>query len=68
MSVVNISIDEAITLLSNAHPITKGYEEAFRCAVDCMRFTRDFLPLGATPDRMKHALNLLNALEYITKR
>ena len=63
-----MNIDEAITLLSNSHPLTKEYEEAFRCAVDCMRFTRDFLPLGATPDRMKHALNLLNALEYITKR
>lgn len=42
MSMVNIGIDDAIEMLSHAHPITKGYEEAFRCAVECMKFTRDF--------------------------
>lgn len=68
MSMVNIGIDGAIEMLSHAHPITKEYEEAFRCAVECMKFTRDFLPLNATPERMKHALNLLNAIEYITKQ
>lgn len=67
MNTVNISIDDAIEMLSHSHPITKEYEEAFRCAVDCMKFVRDFLPLKATPERMKHALHLLNALEYITK-
>lgn len=67
MSMVNIGIDDAIEMLSHAHPITKEYEEAFRCAVECMKFTRDFLPLNATPERVKHALNLLNTLEYIAK-
>lgn len=64
---VNISIDNAIEILSNAHPITKEYEEIFHCAIECMKFARDFLPLNATPERVKHALNLLNTLEYVAK-
>jgi hypothetical protein len=67
MNTINISIDEAIELLSHSHPITKEYEAAFRCAIDSMKFVRDFLPLKATPERMEHALHLLNALEYIAK-
>ena len=57
-------IDEAIDRFSNCHPITKEDEEMFKCAVDCMKFTRDFLLLGATPERMEHALHLLNSFEY----
>ena len=57
-------IDEAINRFSNYHPITKEDEEMFKCAVDCMKFTRDFLLLGATPERMEHALHLLNSFEY----
>ena len=57
-------IDEAINRLSSCSHITKEDEEVFRIAVDCMKFTRDFLPLGATPDRMEHAINLLNSLEH----
>lgn len=67
METKSIGIDNAIDILSQSHPVTREYEEAFRIAVDCMKFTRDFYPLGATPERMEHALNLLNALEYITK-
>lgn len=63
-----MTLEEAIKLLDNAHWVTKEMEEAQRIAVDCMKFTRDFLPLKATPDRMEHALNLLNALEYIAKK
>lgn len=62
-----IGFEDAIKLLSQAHPITKEYAQAFECAVACMEFVRDFMPLNATPERMKHALNLLNALEYINK-
>jgi hypothetical protein len=57
-------IDEAIDRFQNYHPITKEDEEAFRIAVECMKFTRDFLQLSATPERMKNALYLLNSLEY----
>jgi hypothetical protein len=57
-------IDEAIDRFQNYHPITKEDEEAFRIAVECMKFTRDFLPLGATPERMKNAMYLLNSFEY----
>lgn len=60
-----ISIDDAIKFLSEATPIFEEHERVFKIAVDCMKFTRDFLPLNADPERMKHALNLLNALEYI---
>lgn len=59
-----MNIDDAIKRLSNCHPITKEDEEVFRIAVDCMKFTRDFLPLDATPERMKQAINLLNSLEH----
>lgn len=60
-----MNIDEAIDRLSNCHPITKEDKEVFDLAVESMKFTRDFLPLGASPERMKHALNLLNSLDYI---
>lgn len=59
-----MSIDEVIIRFQSYHPITKEDDEAFRIAVDCIKFTRDFLLLGATPERMEHALNLLNSLEY----
>ena len=59
-----MNIDEAINRLSNCHPITKEDQEAFECAVHCMEFTRDFIPLGATSERMENALQLLNSLEY----
>lgn len=62
-----MDINEAINRLSNCHPITKEDEEAFSLAVDCMKFARDFIPLYATPERMKHAINLLNALEYVLR-
>lgn len=57
-------IDEAIDRFSSYHPITREDEDAFDTAIDCMKFTRDFFPLNATPERMEHALNLLNSLEY----
>ena len=57
-------VDEVIEKFSSYHPITREDEEAFNIAIDCMKFTRDFLPLNATPERMKKALNLLNSLEY----
>lgn len=60
-----MNIDDAINRLSNCHPITQEDKEVFEYAVDCMKFTRDFLPLEASPERMKHALNLLNSLEYV---
>lgn len=60
-----MNIDNAINRLSNCHPITKEDEEVFRCAVDCMKFTRDFLPLKATPERMEQALLILNVFEHI---
>ena len=63
-----MTLEEAINFLENAHWVTKEMEEAQRIAVDCMKFTRDFLPLKATPERMEHALNILNALEYIAKK
>lgn len=60
----NMSIDEAIDRFQNYHPITKEDEEAFRIALDCIKFTRDFLLPGATPERMENALHLLNSFEY----
>lgn len=59
-----MSIDDAIIRFKSYHPITKEDEEAFKIAVDCIEFTRDFLLLGATPERMKNALHLLNSFEY----
>jgi hypothetical protein len=60
-------IDDAIERLSSCHPITEEDKETFECAVQCMQFIRDFLPLGATPERVKEALHLLNSLEYAMK-
>ena len=60
-----MNIDEAIKKFSSYHPITREDEDAFDTAIDCMKFTRDFFPLNATPERMKHALNILNAMEYV---
>lgn len=60
-----MDIDEVIKKFSSYHPITREDENAFDIAIDCMKFTRDFLPLNATPDRMKHALSILNAMEYV---
>lgn len=59
-----MSIDEAINRFKNYHSITKEDEEAFRIAVDSIEFARDFLLLGATLERMKNALHLLNSFEY----
>ena len=59
-----MNIEEVITRFKTYHPITEEDKEAFECAIQCMEFTKDFLPLNATPDRMKYALNLLNTLEY----
>ena len=59
-----MNINDAIQRLSDCHPITQEDDEMFKIAVDCMKFTRDFLPLDATPDRMKRAIDLLNSLEY----
>lgn len=67
MNETYLNFEDAIKLLSKTHPITKEYAQAFECAVACMEFVRDFMPLNATPERMRHALNLLNALEYINK-
>lgn len=62
-----MSFDDMINRLSNCHPITEEDKETFKCAVECMNFTKEFTALRATPDRMKHALYLLNALEYALK-
>lgn len=62
-----MNIDDAIIRFKKYHPITEEDKEAFECAISCMEFTRDFLPLDASPDRMEHALNLVNSLEYIFK-
>ena len=59
-----MNIDDAIIRFESYHPITKEDEEAFKIAVDCIKFTRDFLLLGATPERMENALHLLNSFEY----
>lgn len=59
-----MNIDEAIKRFSSYHPITIEDKDAFNIAIDCMKFTRDFLPLNATPERMENALTLLNSLEY----
>lgn len=56
-------IDDTIKRFGNYHPITQEDQEAFQCAVDCMKYARDFLPLGASPDRIKQALNLLDVVE-----
>lgn len=60
-----MNIDDAIERFCEYHPITKEDQEAFLCAIDCMRFARDFIPLGADPETMKHAMNLLNSFEYV---
>ena len=57
-------IDDAIIRFTNCHPLTKEDQEIFKVAVDCINFTKDFLPLGATPERMRNALYLLNSMEY----
>ena len=59
-----MNIDDVIKRFKSYHPITEEDKEAFECAIQCMQFTKDFLPLNATPDRMEHAINLLNSLEY----
>lgn len=63
-----MTLERAIELLGNVHWPTDEMEEAQSLAVDCIKFTIDFLSLNATTEKMKHAINLLNALEYIMKR
>lgn len=58
-----MNINQAIDRLKNGHPIMKEDKEAFELAVHCMEFALDLLPLNATPERMKQALELLNSLE-----
>lgn len=58
-----MNFDEIIYRFSNYHPITTEDKEAFDIAIDCIKFTKDFLPLNATPDRMRQAIDLLNSLE-----
>lgn len=60
-----MSIDDAIERFSNYHPITREDQDAFLCAIECMRFARDFIPLCPDPETMKHAINLLNSFEYV---
>lgn len=60
-----MNIEDAIFRLKGLHPLTKEDEEVLNCAISAMEFARDFLPLGASADRMKHALNLMNSLEYV---
>ena len=60
-----MDIYDAITRLKSYHYITEEDKEAFECAIHCMEFAKDFIPLGATPERMTHALNLVNSLQYI---
>ncbi len=60
-----MNIDDVIKRFKSYHPITEEDKEAFECAINCMEFTKDFLPLNATPERVEHALNLMNSLEYI---
>jgi len=62
-----MNIDDAINRLNSCHPITEEDEEIFELAVRCMEFTKDFLSLNATPERMKHALSILDSLEYASK-
>lgn len=57
-------VDDAINRLSKCTPITVEDRDAFDCAVDCMNFTNDFMPLCTDPEKMKHAINLLNSIEY----
>ena len=60
-----MNIDDAIIRLKGLHPLTKEDEEVLKCAIGAMEFARDFIPLGATTHRIKHALNLMNSLEYV---
>ena len=60
-----VSLDDAINRLSNCNPLTKEDEQIFSIAVECMKFTKEFLPLNASPERMREAINFLNAIEYI---
>lgn len=60
-----MNIDNAINKFKSYHPIMQEDKEAFERAIHCMEFARDFVPLGATPERMTHALNLVNSLQYI---
>lgn len=58
-----MNIDDVIERFCSYHPITVEDRESFQCAIDCMRFARDFIPLGASPERVKQALNLLDCIE-----
>lgn len=62
-----MNIDDAINRLNSCHPITREDKEIFELAVHCMEFAKDFLSLNATPERMRHALSILDSLEYAFK-
>ena len=61
-----ISIDDAIQRLKSFTPITEEDKATFETAVNALNFAKDFV--GMNPERMKHAMDLMDALEYIVDK
>lgn len=59
------TIDGAIARLQSYTPITEEDKATFEIAINALKFAKDFTEIDATPEKMKHAITLMNELEYI---
>ena len=60
-----ISIEDAISRLKTYTPITEEDKTTFEIAINALTFAKDFVGMDA--EKMKHAMNLMDSLEYIIR-
>ena len=60
-----MSIEDAISRLKTYTPITEEDKATFEIAINALTFAKDFVGMNA--EKMKHAMNLMDSLEYIIR-
>lgn len=60
-----MSIEDAISRLKTYTPITEEDKATFETAINALTFAKDFVGMNA--EKMKHAMNLMDSLEYIIR-
>lgn len=61
-----ISIEDAIKRLQSYIPMTEEDKATFETSISALNFAKDFV--GMNPEKMKHAMDLMDALEYIVDK